>query len=112
MFEKFDNESDFAKERTGRVLLFESKELDILHTVPRRDPSRAKRCVGEGRVVWGNRWELGEVRSHPDPVTCEALSITRNLDFGYKGEHFSNTIGWFDLENPYCTWLLGNRVMA
>lgn len=81
VFEKFDNESDFAKERTGRVLLFESKELDILHTVPRRDPSRAKRYVGEGRVVWGNRWELGEVRSHLDPVTCEALSITRNLDF-------------------------------
>lgn len=75
------NQTLLRREQEG-YLLFESRELDILLTVPRRDPSRAKRCVGEGRVVWGNRWELGEVRSQQDAVTCEALGITRNLDFG------------------------------
>lgn len=107
------NQTLLRREQEG-YLLFESKELDILHTVPRRDPSRAKRCVGEGRVVWGNRWELEEVRSPLYSVTSEALSITRNLDFwlSIQGKHFCNTIGWFDLENPYCTWLLGNRVLA
>lgn len=59
-------------------MLFESRELEVVHTVLKELLAGPRE--GVGRVVWANIWELGEMRGHEAPVTCRTLSMTRNLD--------------------------------